>query len=144
MIDLNQSEFVKDRLLLENVLLATELVKDYHKETISTRCAIKFDISKAFNTDDFKISFSSKKPWNQIRLCRSKIPWYRIMWFHKAILKYSFIVWLAVRNRSQPCSYPLVCACGVGGRLKAVCSVENRKRPMTICSSAVLSHSLYG
>lgn len=27
----NQSAFVKDRLLIENVLLATELVKDYHK-----------------------------------------------------------------------------------------------------------------
>ena len=31
-ISLNQSAFVKDRLLLENLLLATELVKDYHKE----------------------------------------------------------------------------------------------------------------
>jgi len=30
----NQSAFVKDRLLIENVLLATELVKDYHKDSI--------------------------------------------------------------------------------------------------------------
>lgn len=50
MIELNQTAFVKDRLLLENIVLATELVKDYHKDSIPTRCAIKFDISKAFDT----------------------------------------------------------------------------------------------
>lgn len=31
-ISYNQSAFVKDRLLVENLLLATEIVKDYHKE----------------------------------------------------------------------------------------------------------------
>lgn len=31
----NQSAFIKDRLLLENVLLATKLVKDYHEYTIA-------------------------------------------------------------------------------------------------------------
>lgn len=45
----NQSAFIKGRLLLENVLLATELVKDYHKQGISPRCAFKLDISKAFD-----------------------------------------------------------------------------------------------
>lgn len=45
----NQSAFVKDNLLIENVLLATELVKDYHKDSVSTRCEIKIDISKAFD-----------------------------------------------------------------------------------------------
>lgn len=47
---MNQSAFVKDRLLLEIVLLATELVKDYHKDSISSFCEIKFDILKAFDT----------------------------------------------------------------------------------------------
>lgn len=49
-IVLNQSAFVKGRLLIENLLLATEIVKEYHKESVSERCAIKFDISKAFDT----------------------------------------------------------------------------------------------
>ena len=49
-ITLNQSAFIKERLLMENVLLATELVKDYHKEDISTRCAMQIDISKAFDS----------------------------------------------------------------------------------------------
>lgn len=48
-ISQNKSAFVKERLLMENVLLATELVKDYHRESISSRCAMKIDISKAFD-----------------------------------------------------------------------------------------------
>lgn len=49
-MEANQSAFVKERLLLENVLLASELVNGYHRATTSERCAIKFDISKAFYT----------------------------------------------------------------------------------------------
>lgn len=48
-ITVNQSAFIKERLLMENVLLATELVKDYHKESISSRCAMQIDISKSFD-----------------------------------------------------------------------------------------------
>ncbi|XP_019094476.1 PREDICTED: uncharacterized protein LOC109129900 [Camelina sativa] len=54
----NQSAFVQDRLLIENVLLATEIVKDYHKNSLTGRCAIKIDISKAF--DSVQWSFLSK------------------------------------------------------------------------------------
>ena len=41
--------FVEGRLLLENVLLATELVKDYHNTSLTPLAAIKLDISKAFD-----------------------------------------------------------------------------------------------
>ena len=37
-------------LLVENLLLATEIVKDYHREDISPRCAMKIDIEKAFDS----------------------------------------------------------------------------------------------
>lgn len=46
----NQSAFIKGRLLMENLLLASEMVKDYHKEGISPRCVMKIDISKAFDS----------------------------------------------------------------------------------------------
>lgn len=46
----NQSAFIKGRLLMENVLLASELVKDYHKDLISPRSVMKIDISKAFDS----------------------------------------------------------------------------------------------
>lgn len=35
---------------MENLLLATGLVKDYHKNIVSPRCAMKTDISKAFDS----------------------------------------------------------------------------------------------
>lgn len=49
-IEPNQCAFVEGRLLLKNILVATELVKDYHKDSIAPRSAIKFDISKTFDT----------------------------------------------------------------------------------------------
>lgn len=49
-ISMNQSAFVMEQLLMENVMLATEIVKDYHKDTVSPRCDMKIDISKAFDS----------------------------------------------------------------------------------------------
>ena len=46
----NQSAFIEGRLLMENVLLASELVKDYHKGSGSPRGVMKIDISKAFDS----------------------------------------------------------------------------------------------
>lgn len=42
----NQSASIKGSLLMENVMLASELVKDYHKESISPRCAMKIDFPR--------------------------------------------------------------------------------------------------
>lgn len=76
LISLNQSAFIQDRLLIKNLFLATELVKDYHKDSISSRCAIKIDISKAFDSVqwDFLLNTLSAmnlsgKLINWIRLC---------------------------------------------------------------------------
>lgn len=55
----NQSAFVKDRLLMENVLLASELVKSYHKNSVSARCGLKIDISKAFDTVQWSFLLSA-------------------------------------------------------------------------------------
>lgn len=41
---------MNDRLLVENLLVATEIVKDYHKKDVSPRCAMKIDIAKAFDS----------------------------------------------------------------------------------------------
>lgn len=45
----NHSAFIKDRLM-ENLLLALDLVKDYHKYSVSSRYALKIDISKTFDS----------------------------------------------------------------------------------------------
>lgn len=74
----NQSAFVKDRLLMKNFLLATELVKDYHKSEISPRCAMKIDVSEAFDSVQWPFLFASldalgfhEKFVHWIRLCVS-------------------------------------------------------------------------
>lgn len=45
----NHFAFLKGWLLLENVLLVSELVKDYHGDSVTPRCVMKIDISKAFD-----------------------------------------------------------------------------------------------
>ena len=46
----SQTAFVKDRLLVENTTLASELVNGYHKNKGEKRTTIKVDIAKAFDT----------------------------------------------------------------------------------------------
>lgn len=41
--------FIKKRLLCENVLLASELVNDFHKEGVTSRGCLKIDLSKAYD-----------------------------------------------------------------------------------------------
>lgn len=60
-ISVNQSAFIKERLLMEIVLLATEIIKDYHKEDISPRCAMMIDISKAFDSVQWSFLLNTLK-----------------------------------------------------------------------------------
>ncbi|XP_039029055.1 uncharacterized protein LOC120163114 [Hibiscus syriacus] len=49
-ISLNQSAFVKGRNIVDNTLLAQELIRDYGRKFISPRRALKVDLQKAFDT----------------------------------------------------------------------------------------------
>ena len=69
---------------MENVLLASELVKSYHKPMISSRCAVKIDISKAF--DSVQLSFLLSI------LSAIKLPDKFITWVKKCIELASFSV----------------------------------------------------
>lgn len=53
-----QTAFVKDRLLLENTILASELIHGYHKNKGAKRITIKVDIAKAFDTISWEFLFS--------------------------------------------------------------------------------------
>ncbi|CAH8262212.1 unnamed protein product [Arabidopsis lyrata] len=57
----NQTAFVKDRLLLENTILAGEIVNGYHKANGPKRVCIKVDIAKAFDTLSWDFLFSCLK-----------------------------------------------------------------------------------
>lgn len=60
----NQSAFIKGRLLLQNFLLATELVNGYHLPNLVDRSTIKLDISKAFDTVNGVSSLQCSKLWD--------------------------------------------------------------------------------
>lgn len=52
-----QTAFVKDRLFVENTVLASELVHGYHKNKGPKRITIKVDIAKAFDTLSWEFFF---------------------------------------------------------------------------------------
>ncbi|XP_038996679.1 uncharacterized protein LOC120121391 [Hibiscus syriacus] len=52
MISKNQTAFVKGRSIVDNTLLAQELVRGYNRKNISSRCALKIDLQKAFDSLD--------------------------------------------------------------------------------------------
>ena len=83
-ISLNQSAFVKDRLIMENVLLASELVKSYHKDSVTERCAVKIDISKAFDSVQWSFLLSVLEALN--------FPAKFILWIKKCIELASFSI----------------------------------------------------
>src|SRR2546430_8127336 len=50
MISKNQSAFVSGRRIGDNILMAQEVVKNYHLASRVPKCAIKIDITKAFDS----------------------------------------------------------------------------------------------
>lgn len=72
-----QTAFVKDRLLVENTVLASELVHGYHKNKGTPKITIKVDIAKAFDTLSWEFLFtcleSLQLPQHFISLLRACI-----------------------------------------------------------------------
>lgn len=54
----NQTAFVKGRLIVENTILAGELVNGYHRRKGPKRITIKVDIAKAFDTLSWEFLFN--------------------------------------------------------------------------------------
>ncbi|KAE8719033.1 putative FKBP-type peptidyl-prolyl cis-trans isomerase 1 [Hibiscus syriacus] len=49
-ITLNQTAFIRGMSIIDNTLLAQEMVKGYGRNSISPRCALKIDLHKAFDS----------------------------------------------------------------------------------------------
>ena len=49
--------------------------------------------------DTYKTHFSSSTTWDQIRARRDKLIWSKSVWFPQEVPRYSFIVWLAIKDR---------------------------------------------
>lgn len=46
----NQTAFVSGRRIGDNILLAQEVIQNYHTKGLSSRCTVKIDITKAFDS----------------------------------------------------------------------------------------------
>lgn len=80
----NQTAFVQGRLLVENTILASEIVHGYHRDKGPARITIKVDIAKAFDTIDWGFIFSM--------LQGLQIPDTYLYWLHACITTPSFMV----------------------------------------------------
>ncbi|XP_026416758.1 uncharacterized protein LOC113312217 [Papaver somniferum] len=50
LISKNQSAFISGRSIQDNIMVAHELVRNYHRSKGTPRCSLKIDISKAYDT----------------------------------------------------------------------------------------------
>lgn len=57
-IDQAQTAFVKGRSIMDNILLAQEILRDYHRDNKPPRCAIKLDWMKAYDTINWNFLFN--------------------------------------------------------------------------------------
>jgi len=53
-ISSNQGAFIPKRGIVENILLAQEVVCDYHKEKGAPQCTLKINLMKAYDSLDWK------------------------------------------------------------------------------------------
>lgn len=80
----NQTAFIKGRLLIENTLLASEIVQGYHREGGPKRITIKVDIAKAFDTIQWEFIIQCPRSLN--------LPEIFIHWVEACICTTSFSV----------------------------------------------------
>ncbi|CAK9142540.1 unnamed protein product [Ilex paraguariensis] len=63
-INPSQSAFIPGRRISDNILLAQEIMRDYHKERGSPRCTVKVDIMKACDTIDWQFIIDTLEAFN--------------------------------------------------------------------------------
>lgn len=144
LIEPNQCAFVKGRLLLENVLLATELVKNYHKDSIDPRSVLKLDISKAFDSVKWSFILDTLRAMN--------IPDQFVHWIHTCLSTAAFSVSVngelegffpSTRGLRQGCAlspYLFVIAINVLSRLLNKAALAGKIGFHPTCSEVNLTH----
>lgn len=80
----NQTAFVQGRLLVENTILASEIVHGYHRDKGPSRITLKIDIAKAFDDVNWRFIFNC--------LSGMSLPQKFIQWVHACISTPSFMI----------------------------------------------------
>ncbi|XP_062104358.1 uncharacterized protein LOC133815544 [Humulus lupulus] len=64
LVSQNQGAFIKGRSFAHNVMILQDLLKNYKRKTVSPRCTIKIDISKAYDTVNWDFLEDLLKAYN--------------------------------------------------------------------------------
>jgi hypothetical protein len=105
----NQGAFIPGRGIAENILLAQEVVSDYHKEKGVARCTLKVDLMKAYDSLD----------WEYVLQCFGG-PFKYIAWIRECITSPSFSIslngpWWVIskvrRGLDKGIHFPLISLC---------------------------------
>lgn len=84
LISQNQAAFIPGRIMGDNILLAQALCRGYHLDKGPSRCTIKLDLKKAFDSLNWKFLFSA--------MTRMGFPQVFIAWVYKCVTTTSFSV----------------------------------------------------
>ena len=63
-IDDAQSAFVPGRTISDNILIAQDLLRNYHRSSSPSRCSVRVDFFKAFYTVDWQFLFITLRELN--------------------------------------------------------------------------------
>lgn len=80
----NQTAFVQGRLLVENTILASEIIHGYHKDRGPKRITLKVDIAKAFDTINWDFIFNLLQGLD--------IPHKYLLWMYPFVTTPSFMI----------------------------------------------------
>ncbi|XP_039020242.1 uncharacterized protein LOC120152010 [Hibiscus syriacus] len=144
MVTKNQTAFVKGRNIVDNTLLAQEIVRGYNRKNISPRCTLKIDLQKAFDSLDWNFILVTLKAlglpekfigW--IGACFSK-PSYSIM-FNGSLVGY-FRGGRSVRQGDPLSPYLFVLAMNVLSNLLNVAALRGIFKFHPKCKRIGLTH----
>lgn len=80
----NESAFIPNMQICDNILLAQELMRNYHGKKGPAKCALKVDIQKAYDSVSWRFL--------EIRLLQFGFPEKMIRWIMKCISSTSFML----------------------------------------------------
>lgn len=75
------------------------LLKVPQLQSIHPQFSERSDIVNWISKYGKKVQFSISQVWDDLRLTRSKVLWWHLVWFCKSIPKHCFTLWLAIRDR---------------------------------------------
>jgi hypothetical protein len=98
LVSKNQSAFIPAKSISENVLLAQELVRGYHKEKGNPRCTLKVDLMKAYDSVNWEFILHCLYCFGFPKIF---LGWIRECIITPKFLCVSMVLWLAILKEKR-------------------------------------------